>query len=165
MIATQGPLTITIYNFWRMVEQYEVPTIFMLCNLIEKGQIKCDKYFPQQDANNGVLVEKEYMVKVLEDHPHPLFQNIKIKKLLLTNSVKNVSREVTHYHMTNWPDGRSPKQCQGMRFLIDRLIAELQGNGIPVVHCSAGVGRTGTLIAMAVLKILITNNEPISVFN
>lgn len=38
----------------------------MLCNLIEKGQIKCDKYFPQQDANNGILVEKEYTIKLME---------------------------------------------------------------------------------------------------
>lgn len=67
--------------------------------------------------------------------------------------------------MTNWPDGRSPKQCQGMRFLIDKLIADVQNNEVPVVHCSAGVGRTGTLIAMAHLKLLINTNEPLSVFN
>ena len=46
VIATQGPKAATFYNFWRMVEQYQVPSIFMLCKLIEKGQIKCDRYFP-----------------------------------------------------------------------------------------------------------------------
>ena len=142
-----------------------MPSIFMLCNLIERGQIKCDRYFPQLDANNGVMAEKEYSIKLLEDVPHPQFQNIRIKKLQLTNTDKNTIREVTHYHMTNWPDGRSPKQCQGMRFMIDKLIADLQENRIPVVHCSAGVGRTGTLIAMAQLKLLIGTSEALSVFN
>jgi protein tyrosine phosphatase len=102
---------------------------------------------------------------LLEDVPHPSFPNIKIKKIKLTNTLKNTSKEVTHYHMTDWPDGRSPKQCQGVRFLLDKIIADIQNNAIPVVHCSAGVGRTGTLIAMAHLKLLIASNEPLSVFN
>lgn len=101
----------------------------------------------------------------MEDKPHDNYQNIKIKKIQLTNTQKNTTREVTHFHLTNWPDGRTPKQCQGMKFLLDRLIGDMQANAIPIVHCSAGVGRTGTLIAMAILKLLISNNEPISVFN
>lgn len=56
VIATQGPLTVTTHNFWKMVDQYEVPSIFMLCNLIERGQIKCDRYFPRSDeANQGLM--------------------------------------------------------------------------------------------------------------
>ena len=55
-IATQGPKTATFYNFWRMIDQYQVPSIFMLCKLIEKGQIKCDRYYPENKENNDVLV-------------------------------------------------------------------------------------------------------------
>ena len=55
VIATQGPLTVTVYNFWRMVEQYQVQSIYMLCKLIEKGQIKCDRYFPEGKDHNDII--------------------------------------------------------------------------------------------------------------
>ncbi len=45
-IATQGPLTSTFYNFYRMIEKYNVKSIFMLCSLIEKNRTKCDRYWP-----------------------------------------------------------------------------------------------------------------------
>lgn len=60
MIATQGPLTNSFYNFWKMVDQYEVKNIFMLCNLIEKNKIKCDRYYPKNDPENNKIVEQEY---------------------------------------------------------------------------------------------------------
>ena len=69
-----------------------------------------------------------------------------------------------HYHICNWNDGQSPKQVNGTKFILDKFVDVLVGGGIPVVHCSAGVGRTGTLIAMAVLKLLVQNNQSISVF-
>lgn len=62
VIAAQAPLTSTFYNFWRMVEQYNVTVIFMLCNLIEKGKIKCDRYFPGKDSEEGRLIEREYEI-------------------------------------------------------------------------------------------------------
>lgn len=59
-IATQGPLTNSFHNFWRMIEHYEVPAIFMLCCLIEKNKIKCDRYFPQKDPHAASITEQEY---------------------------------------------------------------------------------------------------------
>lgn len=69
-----------------------------------------------------------------------------------------------HYHINDWHDGKAPKECHGVNFLLQKLIADLNV-GVPVVHCSAGVGRTGTLIGMAVMRMLISANQPISVFN
>jgi hypothetical protein len=43
-----------------MVDEYNVKSIFMLCNLIEKTKIKCDRYFPQKDPVSLKIVEKEY---------------------------------------------------------------------------------------------------------
>lgn len=71
------------------------------------------------------MTEKDYTIQVLEEAPHPKFTNIKIKKIKLTNNAKNTSRELSHYHIVDWPDGRAPKQCQGLRFLLDKLIGDI----------------------------------------
>ena len=60
-IATQAPLSkTTFYNFYRMLEQYNITKIFMLSNFIEKGKLKCDRYFPQTIDPEAKLTEKEY---------------------------------------------------------------------------------------------------------
>jgi protein tyrosine phosphatase len=56
VIATQAPISkATFYNFWRMVEQYQVTRIFMLANVIEKAKPKCDRYYPQPTLNDAKL--------------------------------------------------------------------------------------------------------------
>jgi protein tyrosine phosphatase len=110
------------------------------------------------------MLVDEYTIRVLEDTVHPKYADIKIKKIELKNSETHAAHQVTHYHICDWVDGKSPKECAGVRFLLERLVADLS-DGIPVVHCSAGVGRTGTLIGMAALRLLINNSQPISVFN
>lgn len=58
-IATQAPINkFTIYNFWRMVEQYKVNKIFMLTGVMEKGKLKCDRYFPQNTEPESKIIEK-----------------------------------------------------------------------------------------------------------
>ena len=64
-IATQGPLTNSFNNFWRMVDQYNTNSIFMLCSLIENKKLKCDRYFPQKP--NDELTEKGYTVRYMEE--------------------------------------------------------------------------------------------------
>lgn len=60
-IAAQAPISkLTFYNFWRMVEQYKVDTIFMLSNIIEKNKLKCDRYYPVNSLPESTLREEEY---------------------------------------------------------------------------------------------------------
>ena len=54
-IATQGPLTTTVTNFWKMIEQNDVNIIMMFCNLEEKNKVKCFKYWPSKDVEGGIL--------------------------------------------------------------------------------------------------------------
>lgn len=74
---------------------------------------------------------------------------------------------MTQYHLTNWPDGDCPlkKSKKKINFLLDEFLQAVNEDKPPIVHCSAGVGRTGTFIAMAILKKMIQNKEEISVFD
>jgi protein tyrosine phosphatase len=74
---------------------------------------------------------------------------------------------VNHYQLTDWPDGDIPckKGKHSLNFLIDTFINSIAEESVPVVHCSAGVGRTGTFIALCIIRILINNNQNISIFN
>lgn len=54
-IATQGPLTSTVANFWRMIEQNDINIIMMFCNLEEKNKVKCYKYWPSKEVDGGIL--------------------------------------------------------------------------------------------------------------
>lgn len=74
---------------------------------------------------------------------------------------------VNHYQLTDWPDGDIPskKGKSSLNYLIDVFLNSIAESSIPVVHCSAGVGRTGTFIALCMIRLLINNNQNISIFN
>jgi len=74
---------------------------------------------------------------------------------------------VTHYHVLDWPDADLPKAkgLKCIKHLINVFLNNIKKGDTPVVHCSAGVGRTGTFIAMAILKNIILQGKNISIFN
>jgi protein tyrosine phosphatase len=60
-IATQAPISkFTFYNFWRMIDTYNVNKIFMLSGIMEKNKLKCDRYYPQNVSPESKLTEKEF---------------------------------------------------------------------------------------------------------
>lgn len=105
IIATQGPLTSTFYNFYRMVEKYNVTSAFMLCCLIEKNRKKCDRYWPNQETEGGKMVEKEYEITILSETKQ---EELRIKKIHIKNTYNNFETVLTHYQINNWPDGDRP---------------------------------------------------------
>lgn len=108
-IATQAPIfKTTSYNFWRMIDQYQVSRIFMLTNFIEKGKIKCDRYFPLNTLPETKLTENEYEIELLQEFDLNKKKTVKIRKLQLTNTSKKTKRIVTHFHETGWTDGEVP---------------------------------------------------------
>jgi protein tyrosine phosphatase len=74
---------------------------------------------------------------------------------------------IQHYQLTDWLDGDVPnkKSKKWMDYLINEFLDTIKNNSIPVVHCSAGVGRTGTFILMALIRLIISTNSNISIFN
>ena len=166
-IATQGPLPHTIIDFWTMCDEYNVSLIVMLCNLKENNVDKCADYWHVQ--NLGHL-----RIKLLEEKEDQ--KGIFIRRISLFNKLKNKEKIFIQIHLTYWEDH---KALDGGYFnKIIRIIQIIDGAKKKsynpcVVHCSAGVGRTGTFISLYNLyheimqQIFVTKNEVIafSIFN
>uniref|UniRef100_A0A0C9S1P6 protein-tyrosine-phosphatase n=1 Tax=Fopius arisanus TaxID=64838 RepID=A0A0C9S1P6_9HYME len=137
-IATQGPKSNTLDDFWRMVWQERVQVICMLANVMEGGKKKCEKYWPD--------IEKkcEFGGISVDNINHTTFADYTFRIFNVTCGQE--TRKVEHLHYTAWPDHGVPHYTQSVVTYLKKLLATNTGHGPVVVHCSAGVGRTGTII-------------------
>ncbi|XP_067685089.1 receptor-type tyrosine-protein phosphatase epsilon-like isoform X1 [Haliotis asinina] len=154
-IATQGPKPGTVHDFWRMVWQEDVTQIVMLTRLMEMNKTKCEHYWPDENKTKtyGHVQVMNTNVTVRADY--------KISKFRVKKS--GVERTVTHYHFLSWPDHGVPSAPALVNFW--RLVK--QGDmtrGPMVVHCSAGVGRTGTFIALDYLMDEAASDNRVNVY-
>ncbi|XP_035468450.1 receptor-type tyrosine-protein phosphatase H isoform X2 [Scophthalmus maximus] len=163
-IATQGPLPSTVNDFWTMVWEQRVKGIVMVTNCIEGGRVslqtKCEQYWPE-DSNPGLYQELLITLRSKEQEPYWI-----LREFIVKHRYTSEERTVKHFHFTAWPDHGVP---QGTKALIQfrrimRWHMEREGVGAPtVVHCSAGVGRTGTIIALDVLLQQLDQKRAVSV--
>ena len=138
-IATQGPLLHTTEDFWTMCYDYKVTMIIMLCQFKEKNVEKCVDYW---NANNLNIFEIKKLGKKEEN-------GLCTRNFQIINKFKNSYINIIHCQLLCWEDHTA--LSKGYFNKIIRLIQEIDKNkkGKPVViHCSAGVGRTGTFICM-----------------
>ncbi|CAH1242883.1 PTPRA [Branchiostoma lanceolatum] len=144
-IAAQGPLPTTANDFWRMVWEQDTATVVMVTNLVERNLPKCAQYWPNKDSvdyGNIWVTQKE--TTTLVDYV--------IRRFNLQKDEGPV-RTVTQFHFTSWPDFGVPQSPLGMMKFIRRVkTSNPPGRGPIVVHCSAGVGRTGTFIAIEAME-------------
>ncbi|KAM9424713.1 receptor-type tyrosine-protein phosphatase H-like isoform 3-T3 [Pholidichthys leucotaenia] len=147
-IATQGPLPSTINDFWRMIWEQRVKGIVMVTNCTEGGRTKCEKYWPtagKADNYGNLLVTTRYEQQEL---------NWTLREFSIKHKNSSEERTVKHFHFTAWPDHGVPQGTEVLiqfRELLRQHIEREAANMPTVVHCSAGVGRTGTIIALDVL--------------
>ncbi|XP_067437919.1 receptor-type tyrosine-protein phosphatase beta [Thunnus thynnus] len=145
-IATQGPLPGTKDDFWRMVWEHGVYNIVMVTQCVEKGRVKCDQYWP---ADREPLYYGDLVIQMLSESVLPEWTIREFK--ITSESGCSYPRVLRHFHYTVWPDHGVPESTQSLiqfvrtvRDYVDRS----PSTGATVVHCSAGVGRTGTFIAL-----------------
>nr|XP_022309643.1 receptor-type tyrosine-protein phosphatase mu-like isoform X3 [Crassostrea virginica] len=145
-IATQGPTQNSVNEFWRMVWQQNVSEIVMLTNLMEGKKIKCFQYWP--DCLKTELYDSVTIENVFEKQ----YAFYITRKFVVSHKQHNMSRDIIQYHYTMWPDHGTPEPLNLAVFHSQVLRTSSDENRTPlVVHCSAGIGRTGTFIALDAL--------------
>ncbi|GJQ82876.1 hypothetical protein Trydic_g2614 [Trypoxylus dichotomus] len=152
-IATQGPMESTLEDFWRMIIQENVGVIVMVAQFVEQSKQKCFKYFPEKEEI--MSIGRDINVKCTNE----INLNYYITRTLIVEK-DGQQMSIRHLQYILWPDFGCPTDTSSMLEFreVMRKNAEMTKNKV-VIHCSAGVGRTGTLIAIDILLQKIDNSD------
>ncbi|XP_059176865.1 receptor-type tyrosine-protein phosphatase mu-like isoform X2 [Physella acuta] len=138
-IASQGPNRVILNDFIRMLWEQKVDKVVMLTNLFEEGKPKCEQYWPDEDeATFGLITVKLTVTDVFADYT--------IRQFILSKK-GHPPHTVKQFHFTSWPDQGVPLTPWALVDFEQRVASQPTATPV-VVHCSAGVGRTGTFIAL-----------------
>ncbi|VDM79239.1 unnamed protein product [Strongylus vulgaris] len=143
-ICTQGPIDKTVDDFWRMIWQEKCKSIIMLCNVMERGKQKCEQYWPLT-PNEPMRLRSGLTLRFVS--MDAVEKSVKLTKILLTTS-SGAQHMVEHFHWTDWPDRGVPNTTT---LAIFRMLCRVNRLIPCVVHCSAGIGRTGTVVGIDML--------------
>uniref|UniRef100_A0A668ATR8 Tyrosine-protein phosphatase non-receptor type n=1 Tax=Myripristis murdjan TaxID=586833 RepID=A0A668ATR8_9TELE len=148
-IATQGCLQNTVIDFWKMVYQENTHVIVMTTKEVERGRNKCVRYWPDLNATKefGKVLVRNVDERPAQDY---ILRELEVTRLDRREHV----RYIWHYQYLSWPDHGVPNEPGGvLSFLeqVNRTQSAIPDTGPIVVHCSAGIGRTGTIIVIDIL--------------
>eukprot|EP00066_Takifugu_rubripes_P030818 XP_011620084.1 PREDICTED: tyrosine-protein phosphatase non-receptor type 11-like [Takifugu rubripes] len=148
-IATQGCLQNTVIDFWKMVYQENTHVIVMTTKEVERGRNKCVRYWPDL---HGTKEFGKVLVRNVDERPA---QDYILRKLEVTRlDRKEPLRYIWHYQYLSWPDHGVPNDPGGVLWFLEevnRTQSTIPDTGPIIVHCSAGIGRTGTIIVIDIL--------------
>uniref|UniRef100_A0A8C7RLU8 protein-tyrosine-phosphatase n=1 Tax=Oncorhynchus mykiss TaxID=8022 RepID=A0A8C7RLU8_ONCMY len=155
-IATQGCLQNTVVDFWKMVYQENTHVIVMTTKEMERGRNKCVRYWPDLNATKefGKVSVKNVEECQAQDYILRELERLQKASQNLLRSLRELVRYIWHYQYLSWPDHGVPNEPGGvLSFLeqVNRTQSAIPETGPIVVHCSAGIGRTGTIIVIDIL--------------
>ncbi|NWJ04321.1 PTPRK phosphatase, partial [Crypturellus undulatus] len=141
-IAAQGPLPGSVVDFWQMIWQEKTSVIVMLTDLVEQNKTKCEQYWPEEKQVYG-----EFTVTLSNTRSTT---GLVIRTFRLQKTGCALPRLVEQFHYLLWPDHGVPRNPTQLLYLVEKVNKVVSENptGPVLVHCSAGIGRTGTFIAL-----------------
>ncbi|XP_012216219.1 tyrosine-protein phosphatase 69D isoform X2 [Linepithema humile] len=159
-ICAQGPMENTVCDYWRMIWEQHLELILMLTNLEEYSKTKCAKYWPdkRETKNFGDITVEHVKERAYSDYV--------VRELKMTRLGERDARAIVQYHFLVWKDFVAPEHPHAILRFIKRVNEAYSLEKGPIlVHCSAGVGRTGTLVALDSLLQQLAEEGQVSIFN
>uniref|UniRef100_A0A8C9A243 Tyrosine-protein phosphatase non-receptor type n=1 Tax=Prolemur simus TaxID=1328070 RepID=A0A8C9A243_PROSS len=154
-IATQGPLPHTCAQFWQVVWDQKLSLIIMLTTLTERGRTKCHQYWPDPP---DVMDHGGFHIQCQSEDCTIAYVS---REMLVTNTQTGEEHTLTHLQYVAWPDHGVPDDSSDFLEFVNYM-RSLRVDSEPVlVHCSAGIGRTGVLVTMETAMCLIERNLPV----
>ncbi|GLD65327.1 receptor-type tyrosine-protein phosphatase F-like isoform X9, partial [Lates japonicus] len=157
-IATQGPLPETLSDFWRMVWEQRTCTIVMMTRLEEKSRVKCDQYWPSRGTETFGMIQVT-MLDTVE------LATYNVRTFALYKNGSSEKREVRQFQFMAWPDHGVPEYPTPTLAFLRRVKACNPPDAGPmVVHCSAGVGRTGCFIVIEAMLERMKHEKSVDIY-
>ncbi|KAM8939670.1 tyrosine-protein phosphatase non-receptor type 13 [Pelodytes ibericus] len=152
-IACQGPLPSTLSDFWQMVWEQNSTVIAMMTQEIEGGKIKCQRYWPDSpDRPQRISNELQLTLVKMQQ-----LESFVLRIMELQHVQTGEIRHIAHLNFTAWPDHDTPTDPNQLLTFISYM-RHIHKSGPIITHCSAGIGRSGTLICIDVMLGLIGKN-------
>ena len=143
VIVTQGPKQNTVLDFWKLVVEKQCRHIIMLTNCQEQGRVKCFQYWPPSGQMLHFDDLSLFTSEEREVHPGLLIRKIEVSH---EDDVEGDNVHVVRQlHLTNWPDHGVPDHINSILAFVN-VAATFRDSEYSLVHCSAGVGRTGQFL-------------------
>ncbi|XP_046895807.1 tyrosine-protein phosphatase non-receptor type 1-like [Hypomesus transpacificus] len=155
-ILTQGPLPNTCGHFWEMVWEQRTRGVVMLNRVIEKGSVKCAQYWPPREEKEAIFDDTHFKLTLVSEDIKSYYT---VRQLELENMLTQETREILHFHYTTWPDfgvPESPASFLNFLFKVRESGCLNSDQGPVVVHCSAGIGRSGTFCLVDTCLLLMS---------
>ncbi|KAK5983817.1 Tyrosine-protein phosphatase [Trichostrongylus colubriformis] len=156
-IAAQAPLPTTLEEWWKMVDEQKVVLVVMLCKLVEMNKVKCERYWPAEIGQSLLFGCYEITLDAVETFADDEYL---LRRLRMTNHKSGEFRAIHQLHYKEWPDHGCPSGESQLINMIENMAELHEKTNAPIlVHCSAGVGRTGTIISVNYIRELIKSSQ------
>ncbi|XP_045676051.1 tyrosine-protein phosphatase non-receptor type 13 isoform X12 [Phyllostomus hastatus] len=149
-IACQGPLPTTVGDFWQMIWEQKSTVIAMMTQEVEGEKIKCQRYWPNVLGRTTMVSNRLQLALVKMQ----LLKGFVVRAMTLEDIQTGEVRHISHLNFTAWPDHDTPSQPDDLLTFISYM-RHMHSSGPIITHCSAGIGRSGTLICIDVVLGLI----------